>query len=208
MVSLDFLFHGIFSAIAAVLIIVLSFLPADDEKKGRRHRILSYIVAVSSLAGLVFILSSRLPIDLSMHGLHNVFGILAFCSSLVVFLMKQERNGKKVKNKWHCFVGYAAAVFAILSIISGIIFAVPLFLTPQVNMAALQCVSKEKLKTDSRCLVAVDNVVYDMSNMRLWSKSGHYQHTCNSEINTTVTPLPATHVYSLKYFGLVVGKIC
>ena len=105
--------HYIPSAISALLIIFLA-------GRVRAHKSLAQIMASFAALGLVGYLSQGefrfSPLD--PHVLHSVIGIIALILALTVFL-----NGMvfhKFQRKAHCILGYIAALFAILALLSGL----------------------------------------------------------------------------------------
>lgn len=117
--------HLLPSIFSALLIIILAFLGRRDERNGWRsgfHRRLSYIMALFAalgLAGYIYQGSFRFyPLD--QHVLHSWLGLIAFLLSLSLFLDAAIAH-RQAAGKMHCKIGYAAAAFALLAILSGLL---------------------------------------------------------------------------------------
>ena len=105
--------HYIPSAISALLIIFLA-------GRVRPHKILALIMASFAVLGLVGYLSQGelrfYPLD--QHVLHSWLGTIALLLSLTVFLDGMLIH--KLRGKAHCRLGYIAAFFAVLALLSGL----------------------------------------------------------------------------------------
>jgi hypothetical protein len=112
MASFLFWAHLITAVISALLIIVLAI--QLKLKKFKFHRQIAYVMAATGILSLVFsyLIGIRLSFG-NMVGLHNIVGFAALCLSLLPIFIKAKGG------KLHCYIGYAAAFFAILSIITG-----------------------------------------------------------------------------------------
>lgn len=112
MASFLFWGHLITAMVSAILIIVLAI--QLHIKKFKFHKEIAYVMAATGILSLVF--SYLIGITLSpgtMVGSHNIAGFASLGFSLLPLLIKARGN------KTHCYLGYVAAFFAILSIITG-----------------------------------------------------------------------------------------
>ncbi len=118
--------HYIPSTISALLIIFLA-------GRARPHKILALIMASFAVLGLVGYLSQGelrfYPLDL--HVLHSWLGTIALLLSLTVFLDGMLIH--RLRGKAHCTLGYIAAFFAVLALLSGLSIFLGLQLSPQEN---------------------------------------------------------------------------
>ncbi len=106
--------HYLPSTFSALLVMTIAL-------RGRPHRSLAQIMALSGLLGLVGYLSGGnfnfYPLD--FHALHSWTGLTALMLSLVLFL--ESSWAHKVCGKIHCRLGYAALAFAVLALVSGLL---------------------------------------------------------------------------------------
>ena len=104
--------HYLPSAVSALLIIFLAV-------RLRFHKSLAVVMFLSALLGLAGYLSSNslrfYPLD--FHVLHSYMGLATLALSGMLFL--DGLQAKKM-GKFHCRLGYAAAVLAILSLLTGL----------------------------------------------------------------------------------------
>lgn len=74
--------------------------------------------------------------------------------------------------------------------------------------AAAGCITLQQMQAMNRCVFAVDDTIYDMSNMPGWGSGSHYGHLCGGSITKQeLLALAPSHTDS-RYFGPVVGKLC
>lgn len=106
--------HYLPSAFSALLVMALVL-------RGRSHRSLALIMALSGLLGLVGYLSGGnfrfSPLD--FHVLHSWAGLTALALSLGLFL--DGAWAHKVRGKVHCRLGRIALAFAVLALASGLL---------------------------------------------------------------------------------------
>jgi hypothetical protein len=116
--------HYIPATISALLIIFLA-------GRARPHKILALIMASFAVLGLVGYLSRGelrfYPLDL--HVLHSWLGTIALLLSLTVFLDGMLIH--RLRGKTHCRLGYIAAFFAVLALLSGLSIFLGLQLFPE-----------------------------------------------------------------------------
>lgn len=107
--------HYIPSAISALLILILA-----ARAIPRFHRSLAVASALFGLLGLGGYISSGnlmlYPLDL--HVLHSWLGVMALVLSMCLAL--DGLLDHRIRGKVHCRLGYAAAVFAIVSLLLGL----------------------------------------------------------------------------------------
>ncbi len=114
------LWHFLPSALSALLIIALAFL---GRRGGQRnsHRRLSFVMALFAALGLAGYLNQGnfifYPLD--QHVLHSALGLIAFLLSFSLFV--DAIIAHMLARKVHCRIGYVAAVFALLALLSGLI---------------------------------------------------------------------------------------
>ena len=105
--------HYIPSAISALLIVFLAWRIRDHKKLG----FVMAIFAVLGLAGYIFQGNFRFyPWD--FHVLHSWLGLIALLLSVSLFLDGMIIHG--LRGNDHCRLGYAAAVFAVFALLSGL----------------------------------------------------------------------------------------
>lgn len=112
MASFLFWAHLITAVISALLIIVLAI--QLHIRRFKFHRQIAYIMAATGILSLIF--SYLIGISLSpgtMVGSHNIAGFASLGFSLLLLFIRAKGG------KMHCYIGYIAAFFAILSIITG-----------------------------------------------------------------------------------------
>ncbi|MEM3408438.1 MAG: hypothetical protein QXF07_01940 [Candidatus Micrarchaeia archaeon] len=110
------LWHILTSLVSSILIVYLAIQFRIKQKKF--HKEIAYIMAITGLASLYFSWQYGFVISLNadIKNIHYITGFLALILSLLPILIKP--GGKM---KLHCRIATAAAVFAIVSIITGII---------------------------------------------------------------------------------------
>ena len=114
------LWHLLPSALSALLIIALAFL---GRRGGQRnsHRRLSFVMALFATLGLAGYLNQEnfifYPLD--QHVLHSALGLIAFLLSVSLFV--DAIIAHRLARKAHCRIGYVAAAFALLALLSGLI---------------------------------------------------------------------------------------
>ncbi|MEM3369664.1 MAG: hypothetical protein QXE90_02305 [Candidatus Micrarchaeia archaeon] len=110
------LWHILTSLFSSILIVYLAIQFRMKQKKF--HKEIAYIMAITGLASLYFSWQYGFVISLNadIRNIHYITGFLALILSLLPILIKP--GGKM---KLHCRIATAAAVFAIVSIITGII---------------------------------------------------------------------------------------
>lgn len=105
--------HYIPSAISALLIIFLS-------GRVRPHKGLALVMASLAVLGLAGYLSEGelrfYPVD--YHVIHSWLGVIALLLSLCIFMDGMLFH--KLQRKAHCRLGYIAAFFAVLALLSGL----------------------------------------------------------------------------------------
>ncbi|MDD1751413.1 MAG: molybdopterin-dependent oxidoreductase [Methanothrix sp.] len=113
--------HLLPSSLSALLIIALVFL-GKRGGQSNSHRSLSYIMALSAALGLAGYINQGnfrfYPLD--QHVLHSWLGLIAFLLSVSLFLDAAIAH-RQAAGKTHCKIGYAAAAFALLAILSGLL---------------------------------------------------------------------------------------
>ncbi|MEM0475810.1 MAG: hypothetical protein QW343_03375 [Candidatus Norongarragalinales archaeon] len=218
-----FWLHAIPSAIAALLIVVLAV--QCRLRKLARHKLTAYAMAFFGLLGLAgFLLNGvKFSLSFSVYALHDFAGIASLLTSLAPFFIIKFGDG--VFSPKHYACGYAASLFAVVALTSGLVAYAPTIaslLFPTDSLQLIQppssivaasspspsrttCVSREELRSVNACWVAVDGVVYDMTGMPKWSGGMHFDCKCNSEYSSS--ELPSTHS-SKRYYGRVVGLLC
>jgi DMSO/TMAO reductase YedYZ molybdopterin-dependent catalytic subunit len=107
--------HYVPSAIAALLVLILIF------NRGRAHRATAMAMIFAATLGLLgYIRSGNLSLyPLDFHATHSWLGLAAFLlSTLILFdrILLHEISPSR-----HCAVGYAAALLAALSLLTGLI---------------------------------------------------------------------------------------
>ncbi len=110
------LLHMATSLISSILIVYLGIQFMLKQKKF--HKEIAYIMAITGLASLYFAWQYGFIISLSMEvrNIHYISGFAALILSLMPIVIKSCE-----KMKLHCRIATAAAIFAIVSIITGII---------------------------------------------------------------------------------------
>ena len=68
-----------------------------------------------------------------------------------------------------------------------------------------ECITHDELKTEERCLVAVNGNVYDMEGMNMWEGRTHEDCECGGSY--IIEELPETHTQS-HYMGKFAGRLC
>lgn len=108
--------HILTATIASILIIYLAV--QFRLKKKEFHKEAAYLMAVFGILSLYYSLlyGFTLKFSLDLIDIHNISGFAALILSLVPMFVKPGG-----KNKLHCRIATASAVFAIISLITGII---------------------------------------------------------------------------------------
>jgi len=106
--------HMITAIVSAILIIYLAIQFRIKQKI--LHKEIAYLMAVFGILSLYFsfVYGFSLKISTEMKDLHNIFGFIALGLSLIPIAVKPGG-----KYKLHCRLATVAALFAILSIITG-----------------------------------------------------------------------------------------
>jgi len=185
-----FLLHMITAVIAAVIIIYLSLACRLKKHNKSLHKWLSITMALCGITSLVGSIGLGLSFDI-----HHVTGFIALILSLIPFARYILKT-----SIWHHTIGDLAAIFAAISLVSGFINYGGLLLP-----AGIQCFTLEEVQADSRCLVIVDDVVYDMTTMPRWGEGQHFDYTCGG--NYSKSNLPQSHQAD-KYYGPIIGGLC
>jgi DMSO/TMAO reductase YedYZ molybdopterin-dependent catalytic subunit len=114
------LWHLVPSVLSALLIFVLAIL----GRRGRKsdfHRRLSFVMVLLAVFGLAGYLNQGnfifYPLD--QHVLHSALGLIAFLLSVSLFVDAAVAHG--LARRAHCKIGYAAAAFALLALLSGLL---------------------------------------------------------------------------------------
>ena len=114
------LWHLLPSALSALLIIALAFLGRRGGQ-GNSHKSLSFVMALFAALGLAGYLNQGnfifYPLD--QHVLHSALGLIAFLLSVSLFV--DAMISHRLAGKAHCRIGYAAAAFALLALLSGLL---------------------------------------------------------------------------------------
>jgi len=108
--------HFLTSITASILIIYLAI--QFRMKQRKFHKEIAYLMAMFGLLSLYFSWEYGFALQLSLNltNMHNVFGFLSLALSLFPVIVRPGG-----KHRIHCRVATAAAMFAILSILTGII---------------------------------------------------------------------------------------
>ncbi|GEM_PF-6816646 len=114
---LFFIGHAVASAISALLIIVLA--AQLRLKRMQYHRQIAYAMAFFGVAGLLFSLLAGFRFTPDIYGAHNASGFVALGLSLAPMLVRS-------KDGLHCKLAYAAAFFAVVATITGVLAYAPL----------------------------------------------------------------------------------
>jgi len=194
-----FWLHAISSIIAALLIIYLSLSCKFGDHNKRVHKYASIVVALSGVISLIGSLFYGFTINFSINSIHYLAGFISLILSLLPFLRYFIKS-----SGWHYLVGDVAAIFAVISLVSGFIVyhgVIVSYFTP----VSLDCLYLEELLADDRCLVVVDELVYDMSSMPRWESGQHFDYACGGVYDKS--KLPDSHEAS-KYYGPVIGRLC
>jgi DMSO/TMAO reductase YedYZ molybdopterin-dependent catalytic subunit len=113
------LWHILPSALSALFIIALAILGRRGKKSNfhRRSGFVMALLAVLGLAGYLYQGNFRFyPLD--QHVLHSWLGLIAFLLSL--YLFREATTAQILTGKAHCTIGYIAAAFALLALLSGL----------------------------------------------------------------------------------------
>ena len=114
------LWHLLPSALSALLIIALAYLGRRGGQ-GNSHRSLSFVMVLFAALGLAGYLNQGnlrfYPLD--QHVLHSALGLIAFLLSMSLFA--DAMIAHRLARKAHCKIGYAAAAFALLALLSGLL---------------------------------------------------------------------------------------
>jgi DMSO/TMAO reductase YedYZ molybdopterin-dependent catalytic subunit len=114
------LWHLLPSALSALLIITLAFLGRRGGQ-GNSHKRLSFVMVLFAALGLAGYLNQGnfifFPLD--QHVLHSALGLIAFLLSASLFV--DAMISHRLARKAHCRIGYAAAAFALLALLSGLL---------------------------------------------------------------------------------------
>jgi len=192
-----FWLHTFSSIISGVLIIYLS-LSCRFNKLGH-HKLVSIVMGLTGVISLVssFVYGFTLELSFDLIQFHYYAGFISLILSLVPFFRYLVKS-----SEWHYRVGDFAAVFAVISLVTGFINYWGVIFPPLVNE---DCLTLSDLESDARCLVAVSSVVYDMTLMPRWQSGTHFDYQCGGSYDKDL--LPPSHELD-KYYGPVIGKLC
>lgn len=193
----SFWLHTISSIISAVLIIYLSL--SCRFNKLRFHKLVSIVMALTGVVSLVssFVYGFTLELSINLIQFHYYSGFVSLILSLIPFFRYLVK-----KSEWHYRFGDYASVFAAISLVTGFVNYWGILFPPSVSSG---CLAVSDLTADSRCLVAVDGVIYDMTGMPRWQTGVHFDYVCGGSYD--LDSLPPSHA-SAKYYGPVIGQLC
>lgn len=108
--------HILTSVAASVLIIYLAI--QFRLKQRKFHKEVAYLMAFLGILSLYFAWQYGFAIQVSFNAIsmHNIFGFVSLALSLIPVAIKPGG-----KHRLHCRIATAAAIFAVLSIVTGII---------------------------------------------------------------------------------------
>ena len=190
--------HTIPAIIASILIIYLSV--SCRLNKLSFHKEVAIVMALAGLTSLAGSLLYGFTLDFSFNvfQVHYYSGFLALILSLVPFALYLTKT-----TKWHYLVGDSAAVFASIALITGFLAYGGLLFPSSV---ATDCLTISDLESSVHCLVAVDDIVYDMTGMPRWQGGSHFDYSCGGSYYDIASIIPS-HVAD-KYYGPVIGELC
>ncbi|MDD5417782.1 MAG: hypothetical protein PHW96_02735 [Candidatus Nanoarchaeia archaeon] len=234
----DFWFwtHTISSIVAFVLVIILDLQcivggvlrkislrkKSKKEKKQMQKEAVMTIryhkeFAIAMLFALIVSLISSLFYGFTItfdftdiFNLHYWFGFGAFVFALlpfpIIYILK--------RSPLHYPVAYISGIFMILAVITGFMAYGPMMKSyfPDsglpIETGELECMTLEQINSTERCLVAVDSVVYDMTNMPRWGSGKHYDYFCGGNYTKEyILSIVPSHAAD-KYYGAVAGTLC
>lgn len=114
------LWHLLPSALSALLIIALAILGRRGGHS-KSHKSLSFAMALFAALGLAGYLNQGNFIfyPANQHVLHSALGLIAFLLSVSLFV--DAIIAHRLARRSHCQIGYAAAAFALLALLSGLL---------------------------------------------------------------------------------------
>lgn len=199
-----FWLHTLSSIIACVFIVYLSLSCRFKFYNKLIHKWLGISVGVLGLVSLVSSLFYGFSFDLRFEpsSVHVYAGFASLILSELPFLRYVIKS-----SKWHYRLGDFAAFFALVSLITGFI-AYWSVLLGYFSMPSSSCILFSELNSSSKCFVAVDGVVYDMTSMPRWQTGSHFDYSCggNYSLSQVVSVVPSHS--APKYFGPVIGNLC
>ena len=165
-----FWLHTISSIIASILILWLAV--ACKIKRMKGHLIISIIMTIAGITSLVSSILYGFIMDFSLNwpNIHYWTGFASLILSLIPMIALITKD-----DRWHPKVGYAAGLMAFIALITGFIAFGGLMFN---NSISDECIELIELNDSSQCLVAVDGLVYDMTNMPRWGSGTHYDYGC------------------------------
>lgn len=196
-----FWIHTISSVIASILIIWLALSCLLKRIKG--HLIISLFLVLTSIVSLVscMLYGFSLSLSLDWANIHYLTGFASLTLSLIPMLALITKN-----DVWHHRFGYAAAVLVVISLVTGLVAYWEVIASYFIS--GEECFESSQLNNSPKCLVAIDGLVHDMTNMPKWEGGEHYGHICggNYSKEEIIESIPS-HA-GAKYYGPIIGRLC
>jgi DMSO/TMAO reductase YedYZ molybdopterin-dependent catalytic subunit len=157
--------HYLPAAFSALLVMALAL-------RGRSHRSLALVMALSGLVGLAGYLSGGnfrfTPLD--FHVLHSWIGLTALLLSLGLFL--DGIWARRVQGRVHCRLGYTALAFAVLALVSGLLMLSG-WVSEEEQQAAIQRPAPQEQQAASSLLPEVEAAIFQGVRLTPTSRQGN-----------------------------------